>query len=49
MIAGPADYPRRILLLATGLSPQVVMQGLYALAVQPRPPSCRHFAAARQL
>lgn len=31
----PAQYPRRILLAATGLSPQVVTETLYALAVNP--------------
>lgn len=29
----PQDYPRRILLMVTGLSPQVVTETLYALAV----------------
>ena len=33
----PQDYPRRILLAATGLSPQVVTETLYALAVAGRP------------
>ncbi|MFA7097496.1 MAG: CRISPR-associated ring nuclease Csm6 [Gammaproteobacteria bacterium] len=31
-------YPRRILLAVTGLSPQVVTETLYALAVRQRPP-----------
>lgn len=31
----PAQYPRRILLAVTGLSPQVVTETLYALAVNP--------------
>lgn len=30
----PASYPRRVLLAATGLSPQVVTETVYALAVQ---------------
>lgn len=30
----PHDYPRRVLLAVTGLSPQVVTETLYALAVQ---------------
>ena len=34
----PADYPRRILLAVTGLTPQVVTETLYALAVQSTPP-----------
>ncbi len=33
----PQDYPRRILLAATGLSPQVVTETVYALAVVGRP------------
>lgn len=33
----PADYPRRILLAVTGLTPQVVTETLYALAVAPAP------------
>lgn len=33
----PASYPRRILLAVTGLSPQVVTETLYALAVKARP------------
>lgn len=32
----PSSYPRRILLAVTGLSPQVVTETLYALAVQDR-------------
>jgi CRISPR-associated protein (TIGR02584 family) len=34
----PETYPRRILLLVTGLSPQVVTETVYALAVQRQPP-----------
>ncbi len=34
----PHDYPRRILVAVTGLSPQVVTETLYALAVKSRPP-----------
>ena len=30
----PCSYPRRVLLAVTGLSPQVVTESLYALAVQ---------------
>lgn len=33
----PHEYPRRILLAATGLSPQVVTETLYALAVASKP------------
>ena len=33
----PADYPRRILLAVTGLTPQVVTETLYALAAAPAP------------
>ncbi|MEE9322541.1 MAG: CRISPR-associated ring nuclease Csm6 [Granulosicoccus sp.] len=33
----PASYPRRILLAVTGLSPQVVTETLYALAVSGKP------------
>ncbi|MDP2793422.1 MAG: CRISPR-associated ring nuclease Csm6 [Sulfurisoma sp.] len=33
----PADFPRRILLAVTGLTPQVVTETLYALAVSPTP------------
>lgn len=33
----PADYPRRVLLCVTGLSPQIVTETLYALAVNPGP------------
>ncbi len=33
----PHEYPRRILLAATGLSPQVVTETIYALAVAGRP------------
>jgi CRISPR-associated protein (TIGR02584 family) len=32
----PAAYPRRILLAVTGLSPQIVTETLYALAVERR-------------
>lgn len=35
--APPADFPRRILLAVTGLSPQIVTETLYALAVQADP------------
>jgi CRISPR-associated protein (TIGR02584 family) len=34
----PAAYPRRILLAVTGLSPQIVTETLYALAVERQPP-----------
>jgi CRISPR-associated protein (TIGR02584 family) len=34
----PTSYPRRILLAVTGLSPQVVTETLYALAVEQTPP-----------
>jgi CRISPR-associated protein (TIGR02584 family) len=34
----PHEYARRVLLAVTGLSPQVVTETLYALAVQRRPP-----------
>lgn len=34
----PESYPRRILLAVTGLSPQVVTETVYALAVTVRPP-----------
>lgn len=33
----PPDYSRRVLLLATGMSPQVVTETVYALATQPEP------------
>jgi CRISPR-associated protein (TIGR02584 family) len=33
----PADYPRRVLLAVCGLSPQIVTETLYALAVQSQP------------
>lgn len=33
----PADYPRRILLCVTGLSPQIVTETLYALVHAPQP------------
>ena len=32
----PKDYPRRMLVAVTGLSPQVVTETLYALAVKPK-------------
>lgn len=38
MNADPKDFPTRILLLVTGLSPQVITETLYALAVQTDPP-----------
>ena len=34
----PEDHPRRILLAVTGLSPQIVTETVYALAVAPSPP-----------
>ncbi len=34
----PATFPRRVLLMVTGLSPQVVTETVYALAVQADPP-----------
>ncbi len=34
----PEGYPRRVLLLVTGLSPQIVTETLYALAVRREPP-----------
>lgn len=34
----PTTYPRRILLAVTGLSPQIVTETLYALAVDRDPP-----------
>jgi CRISPR-associated protein (TIGR02584 family) len=37
----PSEYSRRVLLAVTGLSPQVVTETLYALAVQRRRPLCR--------
>jgi CRISPR-associated protein (TIGR02584 family) len=37
MSPDPLDYPRRVLLSVTGLSPQVVTETLYALAVAGRP------------
>lgn len=36
-ICPPAAYPRRILLCVTGLTPQIVTETLYALAVAPAP------------
>jgi CRISPR-associated protein (TIGR02584 family) len=33
----PAAYPRRVLLAVTGLSPQIVTETLYALAVERKP------------
>lgn len=38
MSTDPNAFPRRILVLVSGLSPQVVTETLYALAVQARPP-----------
>ena len=32
------SYPRRILLCVTGLTPQILTETLYALAVQRQPP-----------
>ena len=37
----PEDHPRRILLAVTGLSPQIVTETLYALAVAPTDPHRR--------
>ena len=34
----PQDYPRRLLVAVTGLSPQIVTETLYALAVEQKPP-----------
>jgi CRISPR-associated protein (TIGR02584 family) len=34
----PGDYPERVLLAVTGLSPQVVTETIYGLAVQRKPP-----------
>ena len=34
----PQDHPRRLLLAVTGLSPQIVTETLYALAVEQKPP-----------
>ena len=34
----PQDYPRRLLVAVTGLSPQIVTETLYALAVRQDPP-----------
>lgn len=36
--AKPCSYPRRVLLAVTGLSPQVVTETLYALAIKQDPP-----------
>ena len=36
-MSDPASYPRRILLAVTGLSPQIVTETLYALAVEGEP------------
>ncbi len=36
--SAPQNYPRRILLSVTGLSPQVITETLYALAVEQKPP-----------
>lgn len=38
MIGIPAEFPERVLLAVTGLSPQVVTETLYGLAVQRKPP-----------
>lgn len=35
----PQDFPRRILLMVTGRTPQVVTETLYAIAVRPQPPA----------
>ncbi len=35
----PQDFPRRILLMVTGRTPQVVTETLYAIAVRPEPPA----------
>jgi CRISPR-associated protein NE0113 (Cas_NE0113) len=37
-IDDPARFPRRVLLALCGLSPQVVTETLYALAVEEAPP-----------
>ena len=37
--SAPNDYPRRILLMVTGRTPQVVTETLYAIAVRPSPPA----------
>ena len=37
MTQNPHQFPRRVLLAVTGLSPQVVTESLYALAVQQQP------------
>jgi CRISPR-associated protein (TIGR02584 family) len=34
-VTGPSEYPRRILLAVSGLTPQIVTETLYALATQP--------------
>jgi CRISPR-associated protein (TIGR02584 family) len=34
----PADFPRRVLLAVSGLSPQIVTETLYALAMRPEQP-----------
>lgn len=47
----PESYPRRILLAVTGLSPQVVTETLYVLAVQAKPafvPTEIHLITTRQ-
>jgi CRISPR-associated protein (TIGR02584 family) len=36
-MSSPADFPRRILLAVTGLSPQIVTETLYALAIRAEP------------
>ena len=47
----PQHFPRRILLAVTGLSPQIVTETLYALAVQQKPafiPSEVHLITTRE-
>jgi CRISPR-associated protein (TIGR02584 family) len=39
--AQPGSYPRRVLLAVTGMSPQIVTETLYALAVKPPEPAAR--------
>lgn len=38
----PQDYPRRVLLAVSGLSPQIITETLYALAVAPTDPADRY-------
>jgi CRISPR-associated protein NE0113 (Cas_NE0113) len=50
-MTAPHDYPKRILLAVSGLSPQVLTETLYALAVtRPRPfvPTEIHLITARE-